>query len=80
MKAHDKSPLNSSLLVKPVSADWNLDSDYCFYLEKVALYPHTKRHKMPDNVGFAEIIRWIEWANPMIFRYDKELSFTELTG
>ncbi len=39
-----------SLLIKPASADCNMRCDYCFYLEKAALYPGTSRHVMPDRV------------------------------
>lgn len=39
-----------SLLIKPASADCNLRCRYCFYLEKKALYPQVKRHRMPDDV------------------------------
>jgi len=42
--------LKSSVLVKPVSADCNLNCDYCFYLEKTALYPETKKHRMTSEV------------------------------
>ncbi|HUX20435.1 MAG TPA: anaerobic sulfatase maturase, partial [Spirochaetia bacterium] len=28
----------------------NLECDYCFYLEKKALYPETRRHQMSDSV------------------------------
>ena len=38
-----------SLLVKPVGAQCNLACDYCFYLDKAALYPHGPR-LMPDAV------------------------------
>ena len=38
-----------SLLVKPVGARCNLACDYCFYLDKAALYPHSPR-LMPDVV------------------------------
>ena len=38
-----------SLLVKPVGARCNLACDYCFYLDKVALYPNGP-HLMPDTV------------------------------
>ena len=38
-----------SLLVKPVGAQCNLACDYCFYLDKVALYPNGPAH-MPDAV------------------------------
>lgn len=39
-----------SLLIKPASADCNLNCDYCFYLEKNLLYPETSRHRMSDEV------------------------------
>jgi uncharacterized protein len=35
-----------SLLVKPASADCNLRCDYCFYLEKMSLYPESRKHRM----------------------------------
>ena len=38
-----------SLLVKPVGARCNLACDYCFYLDKAALYPHGPT-LMPDAV------------------------------
>ncbi|MGC9326878.1 MAG: anaerobic sulfatase maturase [Candidatus Hinthialibacter sp.] len=41
---HEK-PLNS-VLIKPSSADCNLNCGYCFYLEKKSLYPETKIHRM----------------------------------
>jgi len=40
----------SSVLVKPVSADCNLDCKYCFYSSKSVLYPETRRHRMSDRV------------------------------
>ncbi len=39
-----------SLLIKPTSADCNLRCDYCFYLDRGQLYPHTSKHRMPDEV------------------------------
>ena len=38
-----------SLLIKPASADCNLECDYCFYLEKGKLYPDTSVHRMDDE-------------------------------
>ncbi len=43
-------PRDFSLLIKPASADCNLRCDYCFYLEKQALYPEHSRHRMSDEV------------------------------
>jgi len=40
----------STVLVKPVSADCNLSCTYCFYLPKSKLYPHTKIHRMNNEV------------------------------
>ncbi len=40
----------TSVLVKPVSADCNLNCPYCFYSPKAALYPETKSHLMSDQV------------------------------
>jgi len=37
-----------SLLIKPASADCNMRCRYCFYLEKSALYPEDKVHRMKD--------------------------------
>ncbi len=39
-----------SLLIKPASADCNLNCEYCFYLEKCDIYPETRRHRMSDEV------------------------------
>lgn len=45
-----------SLLIKPASADCNLRCEYCFYLEKHALYPEESTHRMNDQV-LATMIR-----------------------
>ena len=39
-----------SLLIKPASADCNLRCEYCFYLDRAALYPDTLRHRMSNEV------------------------------
>ncbi|MFP4258952.1 MAG: anaerobic sulfatase maturase [Desulfovermiculus sp.] len=39
-----------SLLIKPASADCNLQCEYCFYLQKKDLYPESPRHRMQDYV------------------------------
>ena len=39
-----------SLLIKPVSADCNMNCSYCFYHEKAFLYPQSKVHRMSDSV------------------------------
>jgi uncharacterized protein len=40
----------TSVLVKPVSADCNLNCPYCFYSANAALYPEAKSHLMSDQV------------------------------
>ncbi len=40
----------TSVLVKPTSADCNLDCSYCFYTRKSTLYPESKVHRMSDEV------------------------------
>ncbi len=45
----NRKPL-TSVLVKPTGADCNLNCIYCFYLEKNALYPESKIHRMPENI------------------------------
>ena len=53
-----------SLLIKPASADCNMNCHYCFYLEKSSLYPDQKVHRM--NGGTLET---------MISSYMKTLMF-----
>ncbi len=50
-------PLNS-VLVKPSGPDCNLGCTYCFYLEKEALFPETKTHRMSPEVQ-EELIRQV---------------------
>lgn len=38
------------LMAKPAGPDCNLGCEYCFYLEKEALYPAQGRRRMPDEV------------------------------
>jgi uncharacterized protein len=40
----------SSVLVKPAGPDCNLHCAYCFYLDKNALYPGRKQHRMTDDI------------------------------
>lgn len=39
-----------TLLIKPAGADCNIRCEYCFYLEKAALYPETAVHRMNHEV------------------------------
>lgn len=40
----------NSVLIKPAGPDCNLNCAYCFYLEKSALFPQTKVHRMTEDV------------------------------
>lgn len=42
--------MNFALLIKPASADCNLRCEYCFYLDRAALYPETRLHRMSEAV------------------------------
>jgi len=39
-----------SVLIKPAGPDCNMACSYCFYLEKSALFPESKTHRMSDEV------------------------------
>ncbi len=53
-----------SLLVKPAGADCNLRCDYCFYLQKSALYPDTPNPRMPDEVLERLVASYLATAQP----------------
>jgi len=40
----------SSVLVKPAGPDCNLGCDYCFYLQKAAMFGEQKVHRMSDEI------------------------------
>lgn len=40
---------NFSLLIKPASADCNMNCRYCFYLKRSSLYPDKKIHRMSEE-------------------------------
>lgn len=50
MNSQAKACKPFSLLVKPASADCNLNCSYCFYLEKCRLYAHASTHRMSKAV------------------------------
>ena len=56
-----------SLLIKPTSADCNLSCEYCFYLDRSALYPETKRHRMSDRVLERMIASYMATAQPAYY-------------
>ncbi len=43
-------PLGIHSIAKPIGATCNFSCDYCFYLEKDALYPNQKKVQMPDDI------------------------------
>jgi uncharacterized protein len=53
-----------SLLIKPASADCNLRCEYCFYLKRCNLYPHTPQHHMPDSVLNRLVRSYMETDQP----------------
>ncbi len=54
-----------TLLVKPASADCNLNCTYCFYLEKCRLYPESKQHRMSDEVLERMISSYLSTPQPV---------------
>ena len=54
-----------TLLIKPTSADCNLNCRYCFYLEKCTLYPETAVHRMTDSVLEQMIKSYLETPQPV---------------
>jgi len=56
----------SSILVKPAGPDCNMACTYCFYLEKDALFPGEKRHRMGDDVLDTMIRKAMAQAGPHI--------------
>ncbi len=67
LQPNRRKPLQS-ILVKPTSADCNLDCAYCFYLEKSELYPESKKHRMSEEV-------MEEMVKQMMHDGDQNLSF-----
>ena len=53
-----------SLLIKPASADCNINCSYCFYLEKKSLYPEQKVHRMSDAVLEGMIASYMRTEQP----------------
>ncbi len=48
------------LLIKPASADCNMNCHYCFYLEKSSLYPGQKVHRMDGDTLEKMIASYME--------------------
>jgi len=52
-------------LIKPSGADCNLRCDYCFYLEKAALYPDAARHRMSETVLAGLVRNYLAGQQPV---------------
>ena len=52
------------LLIKPASADCNMNCHYCFYLEKSSLYPGQKVHRMNGDTLEKMISSYMETKQP----------------
>ena len=57
--------MNFSVLVKPASADCNLRCEYCFYLDRAALYPETDIHRMSETVLESLIRSYLATPQPV---------------
>ena len=53
-----------TLLVKPACADCNLQCRYCFYLDRAAMYPAARRHRMAPAVAGQMIRSYLATEQP----------------
>ena len=53
-----------TLLIKPASADCNMNCRYCFYLEKSSLYPEEKTHRMSGETLEKLISSYMKTSQP----------------
>lgn len=60
----DASPAGFQVMAKPIGPACNLACDYCYYLEKGALYPGTSNFRMPEKVLDAFIQKYVR-AQPI---------------
>ncbi len=57
------------VFVKPVGAQCNLDCQYCYYLDKEALYPLRKTVLMPDDILERYIIQHLDAATEQVIGF-----------
>ncbi len=62
---HKRANKPFSLLIKPASADCNLNCTYCFYLKKCQLYSESARHRMPEEVLERVIESYMQTDQPI---------------
>jgi uncharacterized protein len=53
-------PCGIHILAKLIGPACNLNCDYCFYLEKSALFPQNENFRMPDEVLQAITFPWLK--------------------
>jgi uncharacterized protein len=58
---NEGSPQGLHVVAKPIGPACNLDCQYCFYLEKQALFPEGENYRMPDKVLSAFISKYITY-------------------
>ena len=56
---NERSPLGLHVVAKPMGPMCNLNCEYCFYLEKQALFGTEEKYRMPDKVLSAFITNYI---------------------
>ena len=56
---HEGAAQGIHVVAKPIGPVCNLNCEYCFYIEKQALYPAGEQYRMPDNVLAAFITKYI---------------------
>lgn len=56
---HDGYPQGLHVVAKPIGPACNLDCEYCFYLEKQALFAPGEQYRMPEDVLSAFIAGYI---------------------
>ncbi|MFW6286765.1 MAG: anaerobic sulfatase maturase, partial [Candidatus Sumerlaeota bacterium] len=59
-----KKHKNVQVLIKPASADCNLECKYCFYLKKAGLYPDTRVHRMSPEVQEELVRQLLRYGGP----------------
>ncbi len=62
----DEGPLGFHVMAKPIGPVCNLHCEYCFYLEKEALFPDGEKYRMPDEVLEAYIRGNIASQDPRV--------------
>lgn len=59
IKNSNQVPQGIHIMAKPIGPACNLNCEYCFYLEKHALFSKNENYRMSDEVLFAYITKYI---------------------